>query len=51
MSKLAQGLLKDLPPYTDFIQVTGVTKETPEQSMNRLVDKVNKYVEGNNEYI
>lgn len=47
MSKLVQATYKDLPPYTDFIKEIGVAKETPEQSKNRLIDKVNNYVEGN----
>lgn len=47
MSKLVQAMLKDLPPYTDLIQDIRVAKETPEQSKNRLISKVNNYVEGN----
>ena len=47
MSKLAQTLVKDLPPYLSLIDEMGVPKETPEQSTNRLIDKINKYNGGN----
>lgn len=46
MSKLSQSLIKDLPPYLNLIEEVGVIKETPEQSVNRLVEKINKYNEG-----
>lgn len=47
MSKLPQSLVKDLPPYLDLIEEKGVQNESPEQSKNRLIEKINKYNGGN----
>lgn len=43
MSKLAQTLIKDMPPYLEMIVEPSVPTETPEQSKQRLIDKINKY--------
>lgn len=43
MSKLSQTLIKDLPPYLDLIKIDDVPRGTPEQSLDRLIEKINKY--------
>jgi hypothetical protein len=43
MSKLPQSLIKDLPSYLNLIDNKNVSHETSEQSVNRLIDKINKY--------
>lgn len=47
MSKLPQSLVKDLPSYLSLIQEQGQLKESPEVSVNRLIDKINTYNGGN----
>lgn len=47
MSKLSQVLVKDLPPYLELIENKNVSRETSEQSTNRLIEKINKYNGGN----
>ncbi len=46
MSKLAQCLVKDLPPYLSFIENKSETKETSKQSVNKLIERINKYNQG-----
>ena len=48
MSKLAQCLVKDLPPYISLIEETE-NNVTTEQNTKRLIDKVNKYNTGGTE--
>ena len=47
MSKLTQSLVKDLPSYLSLIEEKNVSRETSEQSTNRLIEKINKYNGGN----
>lgn len=43
MSKLVQGFIKELPPYTDLIKTDEHIVETPEKSKLRLIEKINNY--------
>ena len=47
MSKLSQTLIKDLPSYLSLIEEKNVSRETIEQSTDRLIEKINKYNGGN----
>lgn len=47
MSKLAQTLIKDMPPYLEMIEELGVKKEAPSKSTEKLIDRINKYNGGN----
>lgn len=47
MSKLPNSLIKDLPSYLSLIEEKGQSKESSEVSVNRLIDKINKYNGGN----
>lgn len=49
MSKLVNVFRKDLPNYLDLIEEKSV--ETPEEIKTRLIDKINKYNGGSDEYI
>lgn len=46
MSKLPQCFIQDLPSYLSLIEEKGVTKETPKQSVNKLIERINKYNQG-----
>lgn len=50
MSKIAQCLVKDLPPYISLIEETE-NNVTVKQNTKKLIDKVNKYNTGGTEWI
>ena len=47
MSLLPKTLVKDLPSYLSLIEEKNVSQETSTMSVNRLIDKINKYNGGN----